>query len=156
MYRIRNPDLLDLDNTILKMASKRAEVDATLSLPGVSGVFTQDIDQYPDALTDEPRKRVDAEAKAVEPQKSEATAKPSEKEPRLNPKAVEAEEAVKAALEANGLPTEGFMITVYGSSIRVQPPQDISQDTWNDYDKVLGYLQGRWSREGSRWEVPRP
>ncbi|MBU2527659.1 MAG: hypothetical protein KKC03_13770, partial [Bacteroidetes bacterium] len=75
VYRIRNPDILDLDNTILKMASKRAEVDATLSLPGVSGVFTQDIDQYPEAQVEEeePRKPVEAEAKPME---KKAKAKP--------------------------------------------------------------------------------
>jgi len=43
LYRVRNPELLDLDNTILKMAAKRAEIDAVLQLPGVSRVFTQDI-----------------------------------------------------------------------------------------------------------------
>ncbi len=43
LYRIDNPDIPDLDNTLLKMAAKRAEVDMTLQLPGVSRVFTQDI-----------------------------------------------------------------------------------------------------------------
>jgi len=35
-YRIPNPEIEDLGNTILKMASKRAEIDAAQSLPGVS------------------------------------------------------------------------------------------------------------------------
>jgi len=35
-YRIPNPEIEDLDNTILKMASKRAELDAANSLPGVA------------------------------------------------------------------------------------------------------------------------
>ena len=163
VYRIRNPEILDLDNTILKMASKRAEVDATLSLPGVSGVFTQDIDQYPDALIDEPRKQVEAEAKPVEPKKGPATTKPAEpkkpkdkKTSKLDPKVTEAEEAVKAALEANDLTTQGFLISVYGHRIWVQPPEDLTQDKWNDYNKVLGYIQGKWSQESHRWEVPRP
>ena len=34
-WRIRNPEPDDLINTLVKMASKRAEVDAALSLPGV-------------------------------------------------------------------------------------------------------------------------
>jgi hypothetical protein len=34
-YRIPNPEIEDLGNTILKMASKRAEIDAANSLPGV-------------------------------------------------------------------------------------------------------------------------
>lgn len=40
---VKNPEILDLDNTLLKMAAKRAEVDATLMLPGVSSIFTQDV-----------------------------------------------------------------------------------------------------------------
>jgi len=35
-YRITNPDWSELENTILKMARKRAEVDAAMALPGVS------------------------------------------------------------------------------------------------------------------------
>lgn len=38
-YRIPNPETEDLGNTILKMASKRAEIDATQSLPGVSSAL---------------------------------------------------------------------------------------------------------------------
>ena len=45
-YRIRNPEIPDLDNTILKMASKRSEVDGCLQLPGVAAVFTQDVGDY--------------------------------------------------------------------------------------------------------------
>lgn len=35
-YRIANPEWSELENTILKMARKRAEVDAAMALPGVS------------------------------------------------------------------------------------------------------------------------
>lgn len=35
-YRIVNPEWSELENTILKMARKRAEVDAAMALPGVS------------------------------------------------------------------------------------------------------------------------
>ena len=42
--QIENPDPLDQANTYLKMAIKRAEVDAALRLPGVARFFTQDIE----------------------------------------------------------------------------------------------------------------
>jgi len=42
--RIPNPDICDLKNTIIKMAKKRAKVDATLAATRSSGVFTQDMD----------------------------------------------------------------------------------------------------------------
>lgn len=38
-YRIPNPEIADLGNTILKMATKRAEVDACGSLPGVGSAL---------------------------------------------------------------------------------------------------------------------
>mgnify|MGYP001048370781 CR=1 FL=1 len=41
LYRIPNPEHSELFNTIVKMASKRAEVDAAESLPGVSSVLRQ-------------------------------------------------------------------------------------------------------------------
>lgn len=40
--RIENPDLADIENTVLKMACKRAAVAATRKLPLVSELFTQD------------------------------------------------------------------------------------------------------------------
>jgi hypothetical protein len=42
--KIANPDLADLENTILKMADKRALVAATLLATGCSDIFTQDIE----------------------------------------------------------------------------------------------------------------
>jgi predicted RNA-binding Zn-ribbon protein involved in translation (DUF1610 family) len=39
-----NPDPADLQNTILKMAKKRAYIDATLSVVGASEFFTQDVE----------------------------------------------------------------------------------------------------------------
>lgn len=41
LYRIPNPEHSELLNTIVKMASKRAEVDAAEALPGVSSVLRQ-------------------------------------------------------------------------------------------------------------------
>lgn len=38
-YRIPNPEVSDLGNTILKMATKRAEIDACQSLPGVGSAL---------------------------------------------------------------------------------------------------------------------
>lgn len=52
--RTLNEDIADLKNTILKMAKKRAKVDATLSATRSSGVFTQDIEDMPHAAAVEP------------------------------------------------------------------------------------------------------
>jgi predicted RNA-binding Zn-ribbon protein involved in translation (DUF1610 family) len=42
--RMPNPDIADLDNTILKMAGKRALIAATLLATGCSDLFTQDVE----------------------------------------------------------------------------------------------------------------
>ena len=46
---IENPDLPDLWNTIVKMAEKRARVDAVLAVTGASALFTQDAEDLPQA-----------------------------------------------------------------------------------------------------------
>lgn len=43
----------DLANTVLKMAKKRALVDATLTTTAASDIFTQDIEDLPEELRDE-------------------------------------------------------------------------------------------------------
>jgi hypothetical protein len=43
-YRLTNPDVMDLKNTIMKMAQKRAFVGAILLATGASEFFTQDVE----------------------------------------------------------------------------------------------------------------
>ena len=45
--KILNPDIADIDNTILKMADKRALIAATVIATGCSDIFTQDIEDMP-------------------------------------------------------------------------------------------------------------
>lgn len=47
-YRLDNEDIYSLANTILKMAKKRAHIDASLSAGRLSDVFTQDIEDLAD------------------------------------------------------------------------------------------------------------
>jgi hypothetical protein len=46
--QIENPDPFDTENTLLKMAMKRAQVDATLRTTATSGLFTQDLEDDPE------------------------------------------------------------------------------------------------------------
>lgn len=41
--RIENEDIADIFNTVLKIAKKRAHIDATLSVTGAADIFTQDL-----------------------------------------------------------------------------------------------------------------
>lgn len=45
--RVENPDPADTFNTVLKIAKKRAQVDATLTVTGASDLLTQDLEDLP-------------------------------------------------------------------------------------------------------------
>jgi len=47
--KVENPDLADVYNTVLKMAKKRAYIDATLSATAASDIFTQDLEDFGEA-----------------------------------------------------------------------------------------------------------
>lgn len=52
-YKIDNDDTCSLANTILKMAKKRAQIDATLTVAALSDIFTQDIEDMKDFAQNE-------------------------------------------------------------------------------------------------------
>lgn len=52
VYRVDNDDIFSIKNTILKMAKKRALVDASLSAGRLSDLFTQDLDEYKESGVD--------------------------------------------------------------------------------------------------------
>lgn len=56
---IENPDLPDLWNTVVKMAEKRARVDAVLAVTGASALFTQDAEDLPQQHDSAPAPHVD-------------------------------------------------------------------------------------------------
>jgi molybdopterin converting factor small subunit len=78
----------DIANTILKMAKKRALVDAALTVTAASDIFTQDIEDMPPELLGgkheekpplkEPQKKEAATKPMKEPQKKEAATKPTQ------------------------------------------------------------------------------
>lgn len=49
--REENPDIADVYNTVLKMAKKRALVDAVKSTTAASDIFTQDVEDLPEYMT---------------------------------------------------------------------------------------------------------
>ena len=64
--RIENEDIADTYNTVLKMAKKRAQIDATLTVTGAADMFTQDLIENEDEPAKEPIK--EPQAKKQEPQ----------------------------------------------------------------------------------------
>lgn len=66
-YRFENDDIFSQVNTILKMAKKRALVDATLSAGRLSDLFTQDLEE----INDRPPKDIEPIEKSTHDQKVE-------------------------------------------------------------------------------------
>jgi len=55
-YLIANSDGFTLANTVLKMAKKRSQVDAVLTIASLSEIFTQDLEDMPDGFGGAPKK----------------------------------------------------------------------------------------------------
>lgn len=58
-YKIPNPHIADLVNTVLKMAKKRAFIDAVLQVASLSDVFTQDLEDIKDFVQAEQVENMD-------------------------------------------------------------------------------------------------
>jgi hypothetical protein len=85
--KVDNEDIADCYNTCLKMAEKRAKVDAALSCTSASDIFTQDIEDNPGLYGGKPDKASAAPAKATaKAEKKAGTAPPVQ---RLNMDAVQ-------------------------------------------------------------------
>lgn len=56
--KIDNPDIADYYNTCLKMAKKRAFIDAVLTCTSCSDIFTQDVEDLPEFSSRAPQERV--------------------------------------------------------------------------------------------------
>lgn len=91
--QVDNPDPYDTENTLLKMAEKRAHVDATLRTTATSGVFGQDFEELLDPPP-APREEAPPRAKAQPPQQNSST--------------ITEEQLAKliGSIKASGLPTE--------------------------------------------------
>ncbi|MHC1683721.1 MAG: hypothetical protein AB6733_12305 [Clostridiaceae bacterium] len=61
-YKVPNPHIADLVNTILKMAKKRAFIDAVLQVASLSDVFTQDLEDIKEFLSAEQEENMTIES----------------------------------------------------------------------------------------------
>lgn len=70
-YRLENPDMIDQWNTVLKMAKKRALVDATLNATGTSSLFCQSEGEWDAWIEEEGGKKEKFEKQRSDPQASD-------------------------------------------------------------------------------------
>lgn len=99
--RVENPDIYDQVNTLLKMAAKRALVDATLKAVRASDLFTQDLedmgplghdpnaDAAPMQASAEPQSSQRAQSRPAPGQKAAPASSQTRKNGVMEPKAVE-------------------------------------------------------------------
>jgi hypothetical protein len=123
--RVENTEIYSIVNTLLKMAKKRAEIDANLSAGRLSNLFTQDLEDFlpdvqePIEVKPIPLKQAEEpkeEAKKTEPnskaeQKTEGKreeAKPDNKIPKVEPKKVEPKK-VEPRPQADTTPAKAHM-----------------------------------------------
>lgn len=63
--KVENPDIADVYNTVLKMAKKRAHIDATITATAASDIFTQDVEDMPEFEGRRPEQTRPAKATAT-------------------------------------------------------------------------------------------
>ena len=68
-YRIENEDVCSIANTILKMAKKRAEIDAALLVGSLSELFTQDVEDLPEEYLGNDKPTQKSKSKPASPKK---------------------------------------------------------------------------------------
>ena len=81
--QVENDDIATLKNTILKMAKKRAKIDATLAATRSSGVFTQDAGE-----DEQQGKRQQSSAPVQQPQRKSKSQQQSGQSPQANPEII--------------------------------------------------------------------
>lgn len=77
-------NMADIANTVLKMAKKRAQVDAILTATAASDIFTQDIEDLPEEVREEVAHGDNDGAKSSKPQTTAPQAKPSTPAPKTS------------------------------------------------------------------------
>jgi hypothetical protein len=114
--QVINDDPMEQANTILKMAIKRAEVDAALRLPGVARFFTQDLEDMHPEPASQPEKPVQPRSRRPVPAATQ---------PQPEPPVSITFDQLKADVGATGMTWAQFEIQVLGK-------------TWDTFVKTKG------------------
>lgn len=105
--KTENPDIADTYNTVLKMASKRSLIDATLKATGGSCEFTQDIEDNPGMFND--AEIVNESPRMQTQQTGNTKARVSEEEDRVNfEQAMNQFKSMNPAVFENALKIAGY------------------------------------------------
>jgi hypothetical protein len=120
MGRVEHDNPADYYNTVLKMAKKRAHVDAVLTATAASDIFTQDIEDMPEVI--------EAEVVKHTPEKPKDKPKPKITHENLS--------FIEAATKAKGIVGETFYYQLLGS-MGFEHCTDIPEDQRDSFLNVL-------------------
>lgn len=118
--RVENPDIIDVKNTVLKIAKKRAKVDAVIGVTRSSGIFTQDLDDLVGpaggtnaaaATTVEPVVAQPVVAEPVSAAPVAQTASPVDSPAEPASSAPQPSAAVPSPVQSDSGPVEGVLVT---------------------------------------------
>jgi len=153
MYRVENPDMGDLYNTLWKMAAKRAEGDAVLKLPGCSelfGGFAVNQPKRPQPKKEEPKPRTPEQVQQYvdelyepdeEPPAKPAPAqpKPQVQEAKAPPTVAGLKQWVKAAYGKSEKEIEALLASQFTN---FKTLADLA--TMEDLRKAVNIIKGAW------------
>lgn len=132
--QVENDNIADVYNTVLKMAKKRAHVDATLTVTGAADIFTQDLIEEDD-LPQKPSPAMPKRKSEAEPEEAEPEQEAPKTKTKAKPKKAEVEEEVlSGVIKATAAKTTQTGKTRYGVCIIL----DSGGEQWtNTFSKSL-------------------
>lgn len=143
-------EMEDVANTVLKMAKKRAQIDAVLTATAASDVFAQDVEDLVAAGLDLPPDATDFPTTPAATLPQDLQRKPEA--PQTSP----ASAAPAASPSPSQAPRPTGATTPHSSSPQQRPPQSnfqtisgpqasrfwaIAMKTWQDHTKIMNYLR---------------
>ena len=138
--KVENEDIYSLVNTVLKMAKKRAMVDAALSAGSLSDTFTQDMEDLADNAAAAAKEAPESPAQpppATRPAQTPPAAQTAPK-PGANPEQLALFEALKQARESLGWSQAEFLAYAQ-NNYRIQR---VAEMTDEQIKEATAYMRG--------------
>jgi len=145
--RIENRDLADTYNTVLKMAKKRALIDAALTATAASDIFTQDLEDVSSVSAESPKPEAPRAPTPVSvPTPSSATSTNARNGTLLNQKLLELVLLAQRRSKVVEADFTDYLAATYGIT-------DLKQLRQADLNRVLEWLAQQPSKRQSAGEV---
>lgn len=168
IFLMPDPAAAGADNSLLKMAAKRAEMDAVFQIPGVAQRFSQGIDlmsaEDREKLGKKERQPGEEEIQEHDLQtpvldEAQDVAQPQQvvlDDPAPIGSAEDDIDVKKlvALLQERDLRTSNMILVKKDGAVWIQHQAGLTQDTFNNYNNVLNVeLGGKYHRALAAWEV---